>query len=391
MSRLLHQLGHRYSWNLESLAQAGTGDGVIVGPRYIERAKVLALPVALRGVSLFDPQFYLPHSAQGKLSTYPFFPQVISGGFSTTEWNDELQAQCADACLAFQHGCGFEHLTIPCRFYEGMPSDFIEKQDAQFVQPFLEAAQRLDSGRSLVLQLITTDQMIRDEEYRTELLNWVTSYPELHGVYLIYHVHNRRKQIDDIDFLIGLLRFCTALRASGLNVFVGYCNTEAMLLACAGVEAVSIGAYENLRMFSTKAFEEKDDSVRRGPNARVYVPRLLQWIEHEYLGAIRQVVGSLDDYIEDNEHRVAMFSPSYNWHFTKPDPYKHYFRAFTTQFRRICLNEGEARIAAVFAECQQAMVHYDELQHAGIVFDSESAGAHLPRWLTTINLWRNNP
>jgi len=338
----------------------------------------------------FDPQFFLPESDQGKLFTYPFFPEVLSGGFSTAEWNDELQSQCAETCLEFQSNCAFQYFTIPCRFYEGMPSDFIENQDTFFVQPFLEVSKHMPNCHPLLLQLIVTDQMIRDEQYRTDLLNWITSYPELYGVYLIYHVHNRRKQIDDIDFLIGLLHFCKSLKMSGLRVFVGYCNTEAILLTCAGVDAVTVGSYENLRMFSTRAFEEMENSVTHGPNARVYVPRLLQWIDYPYIGALRRIVDNIDEYLEDNEHRVAMFSPTYNWHFTKPHPYKHYFCAFTSQLRRICSFDGDSRFEAVLEECRQALVQYDYLQNGGVVFDRESSGAHISTWLTALNLWHEN-
>ncbi len=388
MTALFHQLGHRFQWSLDSLTDEGTGDGAIIGPRYMDRSCVTRLPDAIRTVSLFDPQFFLPQSAQGKLSTYPFFPQVIAGGFATTEWDETLGDRCAQECLRFQDECAFGSLVIPGRFYDGMPSDFVERQETQFVRPFMEAAERLGLRRPILLQLIVTDQMLRDERYQADLLNWVTSFPELAGVYLIYHVHNRRKQIDDIDFLIGVLQFCRSLKQADLRVVVGYTNTEAILLSCVEVDVVSMGAYENLRMFSTTAFEERDESPRRGPNARVYIPRLLQWVEYPYLGAIRRVVPDIDAYIHDNEHRVEMFSPIYNWHFTKPHPYKHFFGAFADQFRRICSTTGALRIDAVVQECERAIQEYDQLSRSGLVFDPESAGTHIPRWLTALNLWR---
>jgi len=102
-----------------------------------------------------------------------------------------------------------------------MPSDFVERQETQFVRPFMAAVEKLGLRRPILLQLIVTDQMLRDERYRADLLNWVTSFPELSGVYLIYHVHNRRKQIDDIDFLISVLQFCRALKQADLRVVVG--------------------------------------------------------------------------------------------------------------------------------------------------------------------------
>jgi len=348
------------------------------------------LPLEIRRSAIFDPQFFLPNSSEGKLPTYAFFPHVIAEGFSTTEWSNSLQSRCAESCLQFQQECDFKYLIIPSRFYEGMPSDFIDNQDRSFVRPFIESARRLRPTKPLLLQLILTDQMIKDERYRTELLNWITSYSEIQGVYLIYHVHNRHKQIEDVDFLVSLLGFCTALKLVDMTVVVGYCNTEALLLTCTGCDVVTIGSYENLRMFNTTAFEDNEEKKIRGPNARVYIPKLLQWVEHPYIGAIKRVVRNIDQYIEDNSHRVAMFSPTYNWHFTKPDPYKHYFITFTRQLQRLCSNSGDARVGALLAECRQAITEFERLQRGGIVFDQDSSGAHLSKWITAINLWRRN-
>ena len=71
MTRIFHQLGHRYKWSIESLLEEGTGDGLIIPARYMERTKVVSLPEDLRARSIFDPQFFLPASTQGSLPTYP--------------------------------------------------------------------------------------------------------------------------------------------------------------------------------------------------------------------------------------------------------------------------------------------------------------------------------
>jgi len=388
MTKIFHQLGHRYQWSLDSISESKTGDGVIIGPRYIEMSDVQSLPDNIRKNAIFDPQFYIPQSYQGKLNTYHFFPQVIADGFSTNGWNDDLSLRCAEECLNFQQECDFSYLTIPSRFYEGMPSEFIDNLDNQFARPFLEAASKIHNRKPILLQIIVTNQMIRDEHFRNDLLNWLTSFPDVSGIYLIYHIHNRRKQIDDIGFLFGLLCFCSALKNAGLQVITGYCNTEAILLLCANVDAVTMGIYENLRMFNVRAFEERGDSVIRGPHARVYIPRLLQWVNHFYVDAIRLEVKNIDDYIDDNNYRVAMFSPTYNWHFTKPDPYKHYFVVFSQQLRRLSLCEGVDRLDAIIKECNNARREFSYLEHSGIEFDTDSDSSHIPHWMTAINQWR---
>ena len=387
MTSLYHQLGHRYNWSIASLQEENTGKGLIIGPRYIERSKVEGMPRSLRTTSIFDPQFYLPGSSRGKLSTYPFFPEIVSGGFSTEVWGPDFSAQSAEMCLRFQVECEFECLTMPTRFRAGMPSDFIEAQTSLFVDPFLTAYRNIGSRAPLLLQLVVTDQMVKDELYRRDLLNWVTGISDLSGVYLIFQHDSRRKQIDDIDFLLGQLFFVYALKQAGMKVVVGYLNTEALLLLAAEPDILTMGSYENLRMFNLAAFESETETQRRGPNARVYVSRLLQWIEHQYIGAIKRVVRNSAEFFDESQYRVTMFEPTYNWHFTKPEPYRHYFVVFARQFSRLAGVDRAGRARMLAEEFQRALREFQNLEERGIVFDRDSSGAHLPAWLTSLNLF----
>ena len=185
MTRIFHQLGHRYKWSIESLLEEGTGDGLIIPARYMERTKVVSLPEDLRARSIFDPQFFLPASTQGSLPTYPFFPQVIAGGFETADWDGQVAFESARQCLAFQAQSAFQYLVIPTRFRQGMPADFIESQQRSFVAPFLSAREELHNPPPLLLQLVLTDQMLKDAAYRRDLLNWITGIGPLAGVYLL--------------------------------------------------------------------------------------------------------------------------------------------------------------------------------------------------------------
>jgi hypothetical protein len=249
MTRIYHQLGHRYQWSIESLLSEQTGDGAIIAPRYMTPAKVAALPASLRAQSIFDPQFFLPASTRGALPTYSFFPQVMAEGFSTTEWDGALADECARRCLGFQDDCGFESLVIPTRFRDGMPSDFVDSQQGSFVGPFMSAYARLGTTKPILLQLVLTDQMLKDRNYRRDLLNWITGIEDIAGVYLITHISNRRKQVTDIDFLLAMLSFIRSIKTAGMQVILGYLNTEAILLLASDPDAVTMGSYENLRMF----------------------------------------------------------------------------------------------------------------------------------------------
>lgn len=388
MKRILHQLGHRYQWSLSSIETDDTGDGVIIGPRYMSPEKVREIPLDVRTQSLFDPQFFLPHSAIGKLREYSFFPEILAGGFSTTEWTPNTSIDCAKKCIEFQNSIDLNALIIPTRFYEGMPSDFISNQESQFVVPFLESISQLGDSHQSYLQLILTDQMIKDSSYRTSLLNWATSYPELSGIYLLVHVNNRMKQLCDIDLLLALLNFIAALKTAGMSVIIGYTNTESILLLCSEPDAVTMGSYENLRMFNLRSFREQKSSIIRGPHARIYIPRLLAWVQYQYIGAIERVVDNLDDYIGEDSYRMRMFKPTYNWHFTKSEPYMHYFKTFASQYKHLSSSSGSALLDNVLNVCKQAQNEFAALRDSGVVFPAGSGGEHLASWITVLNLWR---
>lgn len=388
MVKILHQLGFRQNWNFDSLSADESGSGVICAPRYMTPSEIEQMPSELRSSSLFDPQFFIPSSKRGKLPEYDFFPeQVASEGFSTTDYSSEVAGESAKRCLAFQDAHGFESLVIPTRYREATPSDFIESQSALFVEPFLKAISQSTYETSVLLQVILNDSMLKDEKFSNDILNWVTGIPEISGIYLIPQHTSRAKQITDIDYLLALMRFIYALRQNSMEVTVGYLNTESVPLLAADPTAVTIGGYENLRMFSIKAFEADDGSGGRGPKARIYVSKLLQWISHEYIGAIKQVVDNIDEFFDDSAYRVSMFEPSYNWHFAKPEPYKHYYSVFSKQLERLGAIGFPDRVDIVLEECRSALQQHEALEKSGIVFDTESGSSHLGPWITALNLF----
>jgi hypothetical protein len=353
----------------------------------MERNVVCSLAPEVRRASFFDPQFFLPGSTRGKLATYEFFPSVILEQFSTSEYDEDDAERSAELCVQFQIHNEFRYCVIPTRHREGSPNDYIDSQVQTFVAPFLRAYGQSSERPPLLLQLILSDQMLKDARFRSDILNWVTAIDPLHGVYLIPQVFSRRKQIDDIDFLVSLLEFIHAIRLNGMDVIVGYLNTEAIPILIAEPTGIATGSYENLRMFTLTAFDEEERGHPHGPNARIYVPRLLQWIDSRYVGAISRVVGNPRSFFEQSNYEILMFAPTYRWHFTKPEPYKHYFVVFSSQIRRIAAFKGRDRIDAIIEACRSAIAEFQRLEDSGIVLDSDSGPNHLSAWLTAINLF----
>ena len=80
-----------------------------------------------------------------------------------------------------------------------------------------------------------------------------------------------------------------------------------------------------------------------------------------------------------------MFVSTYNWHFSKPELYKHFFLVFSRQLKAVGSRKDIDRYRYVVDLMVEALSHYSELESNGVVFDHDSDGSHLPFWLTAAN------
>ena len=382
---IYHQIGYRSVWNFQSLREDQTGQGVIFPPRFLGPRDIASLPTSEVRNGIFDPQFFLPNTALGKLKEYDFFPDRVAAGFNTSEYSGAQARESAERCVDFQVQNDFRFLIIPTRYSAGMPTNFIASQQELFVEPFLEAINSRNTSKEVILQLVLNENMLKDDEYAADLLNWITGIEGVDGIYLIVGSSPRNKQISDSDLLYSMLVFIDALVQNNLKTILGYLNTESVLLSIAGPTIVTIGIYENTRMFDIRNFEEKESRSQQGPAARLYVAKLLQWVSYQYIGAIGRALSGEAGFFDENRYQALMFEPSYRWHFSKPELYKHGLMVLAQQLRDIGQLEGAERYEAVRVSIRSAMSYYSKLEAGGVVFDRESSGEHLPAWLTAAN------
>lgn len=385
--KLYHQVGYRDKWNIESYENDSVGDGLILAPRYMKRQKIDSLTISVKHNSFFDPQWFLPDTPRGKLEEYPFFPAVCCDGFDTMNYVGTDANQCATACLAYQISNGFGGIIIPTRHYSGMPTDFMNMQTQQFINPFIRAIQsKKETGQQVqdkvLLQLILNEGMVQDSSYCDDLLDWITGLEEITGVYLIIEHTANSKQIKDIDLLYYYLKFIDLLVENEVDVVLGYVNTESIILSLSHPTGITMGAYENMRRFGLRPFRDAT-AIQMSPNPRLYCSNLLQWVDSGYLGALKRQ-GFLN-ILDDNKYLQKMLSSGYNWHSNKPEIYKHYFLVFSNQISSITGVEGSNRYHYIDSLIEQAVDNYESIRNSGIVLDSDSDGSHLPVWRTAAN------
>lgn len=382
-----HQCGHNEKWNIESFLYDKVGNGMIISPVNMKKEKIVALEKDVKQNCFFDPQFYLPKSINEKLNAYEFFPNNISDGYVTVDY-DEFAYKSAKLCIDFQMKNGFKYIIIPCVYFEDLTINYLDTQRELYINPFLEELNKINNKKPVLLSVIIKDIQLKDDDYKYDLLNFITSFSGIDGIYLIPQHKETYKRVRDIEYIYNLMVFIDILRNNSLFVHVGYVDIEGYLLTLAGVNSLSIGAYENVRGFAIDKFSGEKSSKRQGPTPRIYSSKLFQWIDFNYLTAMKRLYPGYENLFDDTPYKVIMFQPEFNWHFTKPEIYKHYFISYGNQIKSLP-SEYNNRYNSIVSNIESAMRYFTDIQNKRIYLNDNSNGEHLSLWLTAINMFDN--
>lgn len=383
--KVLHQNGHCNNWNRESL-EKGIGNGCIISPVHEKCDNVRKYKKIIRENSIFDPQFYLPSSQKKNFHDYDFFPNTImsDSGFMTQDYG-AVALESAKRCVNFQLSCNFKGIIIPTRFFEQMDPNYITKQSELFVKPFLSAIKSLNKeGKKVYLTVPLTSHMLDSEDYRRNLLNWITSYPEIDGIYIICQYERGTKQIQNSVFLINYMKVISAINNADLDVIVGYSNTESLLYSVCGDITVTMGAFENTRIFSLDKFVVSDE-IQRGPKPRLYIPKLLNWIHLEHAKVLKnQFTDIWNSIYTATEHSEQALSATKEPAFNSPPLYKHYFEVFSSQIDDLALLTNDKRYQHLYSIIDQAIYFHEHINKNAISLDQHGNGEHLQSWKTAL-------
>lgn len=377
--KVIHQTGHNFNWNLDAIEEDNCGDSLIFSPVHQSPKQIAKVSDALRSESLFDPQFYLPSSQKPRFKEYEFFPETLAGGFSTTTFEAQA-AIAADRCIKYQVAAGFRKIVVPTRFLPDLYTDYIERQKVFSVNAFIDASE----GKRLCLNLALTPAMIEDKGFRQKLLNWVTSYPEVDELYLIYSYPRDTKQILDAKFLLACLSFSREIQDTGLRLTLGYLNSESLIFSLLGDVALTVGTFENTRMFSLDKFLVNDEE-RRGPRARIYLPGLLNWIQFDQAKDCAKKAPSIWKNIHrDSRHSEAAFKMAVEPAFNQPQLYRHHFICIQEQFDALKPLAPKDRKALMLEWLELARSSYGQLTRLGVEFEKHGRGSHIDAWIDVL-------
>lgn len=382
---IYHQCGHNTVWNIDSFCKDKIGDGLIFSPSDFEKEKVEKLDLKIKESSFFDPQYYLPKSDKKKLQTYNFFPNTFMNNDYSTVNYEEKAYDDAYKCVEFQKNNSFNRIIIPCVYKENFTDKYLAIQKELYIIPFVSAIEKLNVNKPVFLTLILKDNYLFDKEIREEILSFATSFQAIDGIYIIPEHVETYKRVRDEKYLFELMKFIDKLRENELLVHLGYTDIEGFILSLSDITSISIGAYENTRCFSIEKFKS-NVGKRQGPNPRVFSAKLLQNVEYTYLAPLETLYDKYDELFEDNEYKIKLFEPTFQWHFTKPEIYKYYFCEYSKLLQKLP-GEYDERYQFILEKIKESMIYYKEINDSGVLLDERSNGDHLIHWTNAINMY----
>lgn len=386
---IYHQTGHNTVWNRDSFSKDNVGIGLIYSPVHKSMDKFDKVAKEIRSKSLFDPQFYLPDSQKKQFQSYDFFPSTIlqRSGFNTIDYQ-EVAYESAKKCVDFQITHDFSKIIIPTRFFEQLEPRYVKHQDSLFVRPFIRYLNQIGCKKEIVLTVPLTEHMLNSLDYKEGILNWLTCYPEIEGIYFVCQHESRTKQITNPNFLLEYMQVIKIAAEADLDILVGYSNTESILYClCAENISITIGAFENTRIFSLDRFVVNDD-VRQAPAARIYLPKLLNWIRFEEALYIKTNYPDIwAEIYSENKYSEEAFNMTKSPAFNNPLLYKHYFIEFSKQVEELSIKNVDERFNIILSWIEAASSLY-ELINNSYKLEVNSSEQHLNVWKNVIRTFK---
>ncbi|NCU05135.1 MAG: hypothetical protein GXC73_14235, partial [Chitinophagaceae bacterium] len=266
---VLHLLGHRHNWNLDSHYQNDIGSGFVFcaysfKQEFFEKEKVNTYKMSdVLGKSLVDLQYFASKEGavkeKGNLDSYSFHP--VSNADSDKQTNI-LMLRCIKDGIKYQTDTlKLKNVIIPnyyenndLRLYVGLVKEinkWLIKNRKDGVTYYM----------SLPIANHTIIEASKVEDIMYELTGAEICFD---GYYVVCEQkpENGHKVSVDFKYLNNLTKVFEILNLQGFKIIYSYANWDAILFAAiTNIDFITIGTYENLRNFNIRRFTE-DEGMR---------------------------------------------------------------------------------------------------------------------------------
>lgn len=385
--KILHHLGHRYNWNLDSYFENRVGDGFIFSAFNFERDTFYKKTLTGKGYDLeddilplasIDLQYYGKTESKdlGKFESYDFHPANYSGRDRT----DIYGPTKIKAGIKFQEEIGFKKIIIPNFYHDFDPTDFL----SILQETNNKLKKKRDNGYFMTLPL--SFQILKNENSIDKILTQATDRNiQFDGYYVVAEPEfaTKHKLCIDYDYLENLYKVLRVLKKNNFQVIYGYANWDSILFtALVDLDYVTIGTYENLRNFKIKRFRE--DPSGGGSKGAYFSSKLLNFVKAEELSKFRRK--SAMDLIrnEDNIFSDIILDDAFLWtSMHLPEVQKNYLLEINNLLQRVQkVGNKDLRKKFLIKKIESAIQTYNTIYDKGVFLETESSDYHLEAWLT---------
>jgi hypothetical protein len=273
---VFHQMGHQ-SNNLIDLPEMSSYAGAIFSPINCTEAETVKQVEDVREFRkkfeiIFDPQFYVPATERGNLRKWAYFPKdVDTADLSSLRWWEDVNKKLSSACQKTSVDAVCSPAVIPRVF-----------DDKYYLNSVAVANNLLGLVKDHKVHVLQTALVSLAEltvDKRVLEVASIISGTDAKRVYLIFvGTTPPRRELSDVEELVGALRLIQSLEQNDLPVLVGFCSSDILLWKTAGATSCASGKFFNLRRFTRQRFDEPSEGGGQLP----------YWFEEGLLAFLRQ-------------------------------------------------------------------------------------------------------
>lgn len=372
-----HQFGDRSQKLALEQIERGIGVGAVISPRDLARDRAVEYAIQYRDLGvevLADPQFYLPDSNAGHLSTHETasFRSSVGGlggigpaklsalGDALNRWNSALKTNAVIA---------------PAVIYEAGRPDIVDL-NATLLSEACKAGASL--GLPTYATVVLGHSVTSSDVTLREMLAAVTALcPD--GWYFSFEF--REPRVPASQALVRrFLEAGLALACSGKPVLHAFAGPMALLSRCCGIRAVGIGHSQNTWQFTRERWQPTEGGGGGGAAPpRLFCPAL--WGTIVYEDEFAQLPLSLRTRIHapsPYSSQVKPAPPFLPW--TKWDANKHLVHSLCVEVsRHISLPSIRAAATSAISVLDNAAALHEEISAEGIDL-TDNTDAYIAPW-----------
>lgn len=361
---LFLQLGYGMKQHCKTLIQEWGRGSVILSPRDMSTTDMCEFSKALSkigGDSLLDPQFYNPHANHpGILQHANWDPESATEEICSEEGVISLVAKLKQE----NDVIGTSAFILPSLFCKSVSQDFLDHQAM-----VADVSARWDD-KPRYSSICLSNDVVKSSEQMAMVADSAGEW-DVDGYYVIAEHPSNRYLIDDPVWVANCLQFCFELKSLGRHVVVGYTSPQMLLLACAKVDAIATGTWQNVRSFNIGKFDEPEPDTITRKKTWYYAPDIygeysIPFVQIAYKMGVLNKLKPSREFRHGYADQLFKDAPPETVRFGDREAFLHYLSCMHRQAELWSLPTFGERLSYALNQLNQAKIRNFELQSKGV-------------------------